>query len=149
MLDWWDVRRCGRIEWTKANEESPTSPFGPDTMDDIAWLEGKQVRERARRRRNMWWASIIFPQVGTHFGIWPKPPSFYPSPWSKVPSQWSLPCSLCWTPSPNRWEIQCLSFPILYHTRIHPCKYFCETSINSQRDNLPEKVTLLSAGNKP
>ena len=43
--------------------------FGLGTMDDIAWLEDKQVRERARRRRNRRRASIIFPQVGTHFGI--------------------------------------------------------------------------------
>lgn len=42
--------------------------FGLGSMDDIAWLEDKQVRERARRR-NRRWASIIFPQVGTHFGI--------------------------------------------------------------------------------
>ena len=123
----------GELNGLKQMRSLLPHPFGPDTMDDIAWLEGRQVRERARRRRVRRWASIIFPQVGTHFGIWPKPPSFYPSPWSKVPSQWSLPCSLCWTPSPNLWEIQCPFFPILYHTRIHPCKYFYETSINSQK----------------
>lgn len=42
--------------------------FGLGTMDDIVWLEDKQVRERARRRR-IGGGPPLSPQVGTHFGI--------------------------------------------------------------------------------